>query len=291
MRAHRIMSRVIVCVACLLSVATALRSVSALAQMVLPRHAPYPGGVAVVKLGETDAPPVLDVAYGGNRVLVIRRDDGVFGIVGIPLDAKPGPQKLHVAAGQDAVQLVYETAFDIEARAYTVQHLKIDPRFLKPSAADQKRIDAEWPLIDAAKKHWSDTQPSTFALDLPATGRLSARFGQRRVLNGIESAPHAGLDVAIGSGTPVRAAAAGHVIVTGDYFYAGQSVFVDHGQGFITLYIHLSRIDVKAGDTVARGAPLGLSGATGRVTGPHLHWSVLLNGVYVDPELFLRVGR
>ena len=111
------------------------------------------------------------------------------------------------------------------------------------------------------------------------------------MLNGKESAPHAGLDLAIGTGTPLRAAAAGRVIATDDYFYSGKSVFVDHGQGFITLYIHLSRIDVKAGDRVERGGVLGLSGASGRVTGPHLHWSVLLNGVYVDPELFLKVGR
>ncbi len=117
---------------------------------------------------------------------------------------------------------------------------------------------------------------------------MSARFGLRRVLNGEEGSPHAGLDVAVGTGTPLRAAAAGRVIATGDYFYAGQSVFVDHGQGFMTVYIHMSRIDVQEGDAVARGAPLGLSGATGRVTGPHLHWGVLLNGVYVDPELFLK---
>ena len=128
-------------------------------------------------------------------------------------------------------------------------------------------------------------------LDLPASGPLSARFGLRRVLNGKEGSPHAGLDVAVGTGTPLRVAAAGRVIATGDYFYSGQSVFVDHGQGFITLYIHMSRIDVNEGDSVERGATLGLSGATGRVTGPHLHWAVLLNGVYVDPEIFLRQAK
>ena len=104
-------------------------------------------------------------------------------------------------------------------------------------------------------------------------------------------AMQAGLDVAVGAGTPLRAAAAGRVIAVDDYFYSGKSVWLDYGQGFITLYIHMSRIDVKEGDTVERGATLGLSGATGRVTGPHLHWAVLLNGVYVDPELFLKTAR
>jgi hypothetical protein len=268
----------------------ALLSTGVTAQMALPRHAPYPGGVAVVKLGETDA-QVLDVVYGGNRVLTIKREEGVFGIVGIPLDARPGMQKLHIAAGQGSVQLVYETGFEVKSKAYGAQHLKIAPRFLQPSVADQQRIDREQPEIDAAQKHWSDAFPSSFALDLPANGRLSGRFGERRVFNGKESVPHAGLDLAVMTGTPVRAAAAGRVISTGDYFYSGKSVFVDHGHGFITLYIHLHRIDVKAGDSLARGAALGQSGATGRVTGAHLHWGVLLNGVYVDPELFLRSGR
>ena len=275
---------------CSNALALTMLCASVQAQMALPRHAPYPGGVAVVKLGEVDA-PVMDVAYGGKRVLTVKLDDGLFGIIGIPLDATPGPQKLHIGAGQGTVQVVYETGFEITPKAYTAQHLKIDPRFLQPSAADQKRIERDQPLIDAAKQHWSDALPATFALDLPASGRLSARFGERRVLNGKESAPHAGVDLAIGTGTPLRTAAAGRVIATDDYFYSGKSVFVDHGQGFITLYIHMSRIDVKAGDRVERGGVLGLSGASGRVTGPHLHWSVLLNGVYVDPELFLKAGR
>ena len=268
----------------------ALLSGGANAQDVLPRHAPYPGGVAVVKLGPPSGGPVLDVVYGGNRVLTVKRDDGVFAIVGIPLDATAGPQRLHVGAGKDTLQLVYETAFEIKDKAYPQQHLKISPRILDLSAADQKRNERDQPLIAAAKTHWSDTPPATFALDLPATGRLSARFGIRRTLNGKASAPHGGLDVAVGTGTPIRAAAAGRVLATDNYFYSGNSVWVDHGQGFITLYIHLSRIDVKEGDVIERGAVVGLAGATGRVTGPHLHWAVLLNGVYVDPELFLQ-GR
>lgn len=261
-----------------------------LAQMVFPRHAPYPGGVAVVKLSESTS-SVVDVTYRGNRVVTVKREEGLFGIVGIPLDAEPGMQKIHVGAGEGTVQVVYETGFEIKPKAYPTQHLKIDPRFLQLSPENQKRNERDQPLIAAAKKHWSDAPPATFMLDLPATGRLSARFGIRRTLNGKPSWPHGGLDVAIGTGTPLRAAADGRVIATDDYFYSGKSVWVDHGQGFITLYIHMSRIDVKAGDAVARGAVLGLSGATGQVTGPHLHWAVLLNGTYVDPELFLRSGQ
>ena len=274
------------------ALAVVMLCASAHAQMALPRHAPYPGGVAVVKLnapGNQGPATAMNVTYGGHRVLTVKLDDDLFGIVGIPLDATPGTQKLHISAAQGTLQLAYETGFEIKPKAYPTQHLKIDPRFLKLSPENQQRNERDQPLIAAAKKHWSDTPPETFTLDLPAAGRLSARFGIGRTLNGRESSPHGGLDVAVGTGTPLRAAAAGRVIATDDYFYSGKSVWVDHGQGFITLYIHMSRIDVKAGDSVERGATLGLSGATGRVTGPHLHWAVLLNGVYVDPELFLKV--
>lgn len=255
----------------------------------LPRHAPYPGGVAVVKLGVPDA-PVKEVLFDGKRVLTLRRADGWVAVVGLALDTAPGTRMLQVKTGDGASRPVHDAAFDIKPKAYPAQHLKINSRFMQPSAADQQRNERDQLAITRAKSHWSKDAPASFVLDLPTHGRLSARFGLRRVLNGEEGSPHAGLDVAVGTGTPLRAAAAGRVIATGDYFYAGQSVFVDHGQGFMTVYIHMSRIDVQEGDAVARGAPLGLSGATGRVTGPHLHWGVLLNGVYVDPELFLKLA-
>ncbi len=265
----------------------ALTGAAASAQnMALPRHAPYPGGVAVVKLGEADS-HALDVTYGGKRVLTVKTADGLLALVGLPLDTQPGPQTLQIKASEGALKLAYATTFEVKPKVYPAQHLKISSRFMQPSAEDIERNERDQIAIARAKAHWSDEAPANFTLDIPATGPLSARFGLRRVLNGKESSSHAGLDVAIDAGTPLRAAAAGRVIATGDYFYSGKSVFVDHGQGFITLYIHMSRIDVKEGDAVARGATIGLSGATGRVTGPHLHWSVLLNGAYVDPELFL----
>ncbi len=133
------------------------------------------------------------------------------------------------------------------------------------------------------KRHFSADMPHTdFAL--PASGPLSSRFGLRRIFNGQPRNPHAGLDVAVGTGAPVRAPAAGVVANTGDYFFNGNTVFVDHGQGLITAYMHLSRIDVRAGQTVKKGETLGAVGATGRVTGPHLHWAVILNDTPVDPQ-------
>ena len=260
------------------------------AQFPLPRHAPYPGGVAVVKLGGADS-QVGKVLYGGARVLTVRHSEGLLALVGLALDTPPGRKILQVKAGEGSLKPAYDIHFEVKSKAYPAQHLKISPRFLQPSADELERIEREQIAIDHAKLHWSDEAPAHLFLDIPANGRLSARFGLRRILNGQGGSPHAGLDVAVGTGTLLRAAAPGRVINTGDYFYSGKSVFVDHGQGFITLYIHMSRIDVTEGDAVERGATLGLSGATGRVTGPHLHWAVLLNGVYVDPELFLQAAR
>ena len=269
----------------------ALFSVGAFAQdTAIPRHATYPGGVAVIRMSDVES-QIREVRFGGKRVLTLRQGGSLLALVGLPLDTKPGKQTLQIKAGDGSNSVAYDTTFAVKTKSYPAQHLKVSSRFMQPGAEELKRIEREQIVIERAKNYWSDDAPVNFTLDIPASGRLSARFGLRRVLNGSEGSPHAGLDVAVRTGTPLRAAAAGRVVATGDYFYSGKSIFVDHGQGFITLYIHLSRIDVKEGDGVERGATLGLSGATGRVTGPHLHWAVLLNGVYVDPELFVKAER
>ena len=259
------------------------------AQTALPRHSPYPGGVAVIRIDETGE-HALEAWFDDKRVLMLRQASGWVALVGLALDIKPGRKILQIKS-EGPLKPAYDVVFEVKPKAYPVQHLKIGSRFMQPSDDDLKRNEREQIAIGRAKNHWSNDTPENFILDLPAGGRLSAHFGLRRVLNGEEGSPHAGLDVAISTGTPLRTAAAGRVVNTGDYFYSGKTVFVDHGQGFITLYIHLSRIDVKEGDRVGRGAMLGLSGATGRVTGPHLHWAVMLNGAYVDPELFLKPVR
>ena len=137
------------------------------------------------------------------------------------------------------------------------------------------------------KHHWRAAQDTDLAFILPVKGELSSHFGLRRFFNGEPRSPHAGIDVAVARGTPVKASAQGQVLAVGDYFFNGKTVFVDHGNGLITMYCHLDRIDVKTGETVRKGQRIGLSGMTGRATGPHLHWSVVLNGAMVDPELFV----
>jgi murein DD-endopeptidase MepM/ murein hydrolase activator NlpD len=254
----------------------------ALPAFALPRHAPVPGGVAVVDLGP--AGPVAPTARWRERSLAVVGERGRwYALIGIPLDTLPGELEIEVLRGSTASVLVVP----VRPKNYPEQRLTIkDKRKVEPNADDLARIERERQVTEAVKTHFSARVPDP-ALDLPAGGPLSSRFGLRRIFNGQSRNPHAGLDVAVGAGAPVRVPADGVVANTGDYFFNGQTVFIDHGQGLVTAYMHLSRIAVREGQAVRRGEPLGAVGASGRVTGPHLHWVVILNGTPVDPELFL----
>jgi murein DD-endopeptidase MepM/ murein hydrolase activator NlpD len=248
----------------------------------LPAHSPVPGGVAVVDLGP--AAQSAPTARWGEQPLAVLRDNGRWvALLGIPLDTLPGTLEIDVFSGSTATA----RSVPVGVKNYPEQRLTIkDKRKVEPNADDLARIEREREITEAIKRRFSAAPPDAdFAL--PAAGPLSSRFGLRRVFNGQPRNPHAGLDVAVGTGAPVRAPAAGVVANTGDYFFNGNTVFIDHGQGLITAYMHLSRIDVRSGQPVRKGEILGAVGATGRVTGPHLHWAVILNNTPVDPELFL----
>ncbi|MDD2744883.1 MAG: M23 family metallopeptidase, partial [Rhodocyclaceae bacterium] len=199
------------------------------------------------------------------------------------LDTLPGELEIQVINGTN----VSIKAIPVLVKNYPEQRLTIkNKRKVEPNPDDLQRIERERKITEAVKRQFTDAVPQTdFAL--PAKGPLSSRFGLRRVFNGLPRNPHAGLDVAVGTGAPISAPADGVVANTGDYFFNGNTVFIDHGQGLISAYMHLSRIDVRYGQPVKRGEIIGAVGATGRVTGPHLHWAVILNNTPVDPELFL----
>ena len=176
----------------------------------------------------------------------------------------------------------------MEDKAYKTQHITIkNKRKVNPYAEDMDRILADKKRLNTALVTFSRDDPNTLKLHQPVDGRYSSPYGLRRFFNEQPRKPHSGLDIAAPTGTPIQAAASGTVIETGDYFFNGNTVFIDHGQGLITMYCHMNKIDVQTGQKVTRGEKIGEVGETGRVTGAHLHWGVSLNQTMVDPLLFL----
>ncbi len=255
------------------------------ATLALPQQATVPGGVAIIELGVTQhqAPAVR---YRGKPVMVVQKEGRWLAVVGIPLGAKSGEHSLIVNGHE-------KRHFNVSAKEYERQYITIkDKRKVNPNKMDMTRIGAEKKEIRAALGHWQEALlAQTLALDLPVEGRLSSPFGLKRFFNEQPRKPHSGIDIAAPQGTPLRAPANGKIITTGDYFFNGKTVFIDHGQGLITMYCHMDRIDVKPGQTVKRGEAIGTIGMTGRVTGPHVHWSVSLNDARVDPTLFVPALR
>ena len=249
-----------------------------------PQHSPRPGGVAVIEVGAVTAgagAPV--VRFNDKRAMVLEENGRWLAVVGIPLSQPLGEAIIEVGMPGGAGR----ASFEVVGHDYAEQRLSVERSYVNPDQEQLDRIFAERKIIDGALNNWRDPPPDSLTLSAPVEGRRSSSFGLRRFFNDEPRSPHSGMDIAAGTGTPVLAPAAGVVTQTGNFFFNGNTVFVDHGRGFVTMYCHLDRITVEADQPVAAGAELGRVGATGRVTGPHLHFGTYLNGTAVDPALFL----
>jgi murein DD-endopeptidase MepM/ murein hydrolase activator NlpD len=244
---------------------------------------PVPGGIAVITL-PADADPAT-ARYGDRKVLVTRNEGDYLAVIGLPLGTKPGRYFLTVTDKQGKTR---NLGFQVADKAYEEQHITItDKRKVNPEKQDMVRITRETKQINSALSHWSAQEDVVVTFRKPVEGPTSSPFGLRRFFNEQARSPHSGLDIAAPEGAAIHAPAPGTVLTTGEFFFNGNTVLLDHGQGLITMYCHMSRIDVTPGQTVDTGETLGAVGMTGRVTGPHLHWGVSLNDARIDPLLLL----
>jgi len=249
----------------------------------LQKAAAVPGGVAVVKLGS--APKMPAAWLNGNRVLVTGNENEWLAVVGIALEARAGDKLALAVQGVDGSIATLKVA--IGTRQYATQRLTVKPGQVELSPEDLARYESERTHLGGIRKTFTETVPDSLELMQPCEGERSSTFGQRRIFNGQSRNPHNGMDIPAPDGSPVIAAGEAKVIDVGNYFFSGNTVILDHGSGLLTLYAHLSTVEVAPGDRVGTGARIGRVGATGRVTGPHLHFSVFLNSVAVDPGIFL----
>jgi len=244
-----------------------------------PEDSRRPGGVAIIDVGSA-ALAMPAVRFNDRPVLVMQDADRWKAVVGIPLDTTPGP--VTVTANGIKVPVT------IKEHAYAEQRLTVkNQSHVTPDQAQLDRIGRERKIIDGALNNFREVPVTGIDLEAPVDGPRSSSFGKRRFFNDQPRAPHKGMDISANQGVPIKAPLDGVVAAAGDYFFNGNTVLIDHGQGYVTMYCHLSEISAEEGQEVTAGEVIGAVGATGRVTGPHLHFGTYLNGAAVDPAIVL----
>jgi murein DD-endopeptidase MepM/ murein hydrolase activator NlpD len=234
----------------------------------------------------------VTVRWSGHAVPFTLRGERWLATVGVDLDSRPGDHAVDVTFSyEDGRTRVVREPVQVRAEQYPTTELQVEERFVELSPEDQARADREAAETSAIYDTFTQQRYWNEAFAVPVRGAQDGRnFGHRRVFNGQPRAPHSGADLRASTGTPIYAANRGRVVLAKDLFFSGNAVYLDHGHGLYTTYLHLSEIEVDVGQVVERGERLGLAGATGRVTGAHLHWGVRLLDARVDPFSLIRIG-
>jgi murein DD-endopeptidase MepM/ murein hydrolase activator NlpD len=236
--------------------------------------------------------PLNLTAQAGDRSIILieaPKTRSRCGLVPVPLEFKSSSLEVTLSFEESGSSQTKKVSLEVGQGTYSESKLKVDPRITSPAPEDLKRIEREREELAAVYATASPTPLCREAFALPGKGAITSQFGNKRTFNGKVESWHQGVDLRAKKGDPVRAANAGKVIFAKELFLAGNTVIVDHGAGILSSYAHLSAFDVKAGQQVQRGDKLGAAGATGRVTGPHLHWGMRVNGLLVDPHQMLTV--
>ncbi|HIM58915.1 MAG TPA: M23 family metallopeptidase [Gammaproteobacteria bacterium] len=248
------------------------------------KNTPIPGGIAVIDFKTNSTNPTA--FYNTTQLYVQRIKDQHWQVlVGIPLMEKSGKKTIKV---QDATTRSFD--FEVIEHSYTEQHITLKgkkKKYVNPNLAHMDRIKKERPILSSARKVFSNNTLSTGLFIRPINGVTTSPFGLKRFYNNQPRRPHTGLDYAGDIGAPITAPADGKVILSGEYFFNGNAVFLDHGQGLISVYIHMDKRLAKQGQQIKQGEIIGTIGQTGRATGPHLHWGIYLNQTVVNPNLLM----
>lgn len=248
------------------------------------------GGIVRAVARDPRGIATIEARFGDRAVRFVPGDDGArLALVGVDLDAAVGPHVLRAKGTlTDGTPFSGSRAVDVRESDYPVQQLTVDSKYQEFDKATLARIQRENARLG---KIWRTASPEIFwraPFVLPIAGQWGGGFGARRVFNGVPKRPHSGVDVPVPAGTPFGAANRGRVVLAEDLYFSGNSVIIDHGGSLFTMYFHLSKFACEVGDVVDKGAVIGYVGATGRVTGPHLHWGVKLNQARVDPRILVR---
>jgi murein DD-endopeptidase MepM/ murein hydrolase activator NlpD len=249
-----------------------------------------PGELVVLTIASDAALPSVTVTAFGRTERVqslpptATQPHRWIALVGIDLDVRPGPPRVTVSAGRGATAASTTHTLNVIDKTFSTRRLTVDPNFVNPPASENARIQREAVALSALWKGGAGPDPVTDLMFVaPVPHAANSVFGQRSIFNGEPRSAHGGADFLSPAGTPIKAPAPGKVMLADDLYYTGGTVVVDHGLGIVSLFAHLSKVTAAVGDDVERGATVGLVGATGRVTGAHLHWTVRVNGARVDP--------
>lgn len=252
-----------------------------------------PGELIVVRIGHADPTPATNaddrtltnvrVAVFGKTVRAFTDNGGWTAVVGIDLEQHTGRYVLSASAREGSTDIEATQPLVVLAKRFATRTLRVAPAFVNPPPETASRIAADVRLLNDVYAHSTDERLWRRPFVRPVPQSANSRFGQRSRFNGELRSPHAGTDFMSPAGTPVKAPNNGRVVVARDLYFTGNTVVIDHGLGLFSMLAHLSRLDVQEGQRVNSGDPIGLVGATGRVTGPHLHWAMRAGGARVDP--------
>jgi len=243
----------------------------------------YIGGIAVINVGVFEEKP--KIFYKAKEAKVIQKEESYFAIIGIGLDEKAG--KRHIVAVTHNKKLDFY--FQVHPKSYKKEFIKLKSnKRVTLSKVDLSRFHREKAKAKKVLGSFNKTLSSDLDFITPVHGRISSPFGKRRYFNNKPKAPHSGIDIAAKRETPILAAESGYVAISEEFFFNGNTIYIDHGEGVVTLYCHMSKCAAQEGDFVLKGDIIGYVGTTGRSTGPHLHFGVVLNSKSVDPRIFVK---